>query len=251
MKYPEFTVDCPEGVYEEVFEVTPSQADANGEMKISYLARKAEKITEDHLGVFHMSRGELRSENKIWVISWNSIEILRRPKIGETVILRIWACKPKVGMYPRKYMFYTKDGEPLAVTAALFTLMDSVTRTMAAPSEKMKLVPITVLPNEQPLPKLIMAFPEQDAHQTERTVSPEEIDKNGHLNNTYYLDWSEEIAHTVYGKEGSPHSVWIQYNKELLEGETAVLGHSFEEGTLYVHGGAGETEAFSLIMKFA
>ena len=105
MKYPEFTVDCPEGVYEEVFEVTPSQADANGEMKISDLARKAEKSTEDHLGAFHMSRSELRSENKIWVISWNSIEILRRPKIGETVILRIWACKPEVGMYPRKYMF--------------------------------------------------------------------------------------------------------------------------------------------------
>lgn len=128
MNVPKYTGSCPEGVYEKAIAVSAEHTDRLGHMNIGDFAREMEKVTEEHLKAFGMSREELKADHKIWVISWNSISVKRLPKTGEHTVLYIWPCKKKAGMYPRKYAFYTEEGEPLACAASLFTLMDETTR---------------------------------------------------------------------------------------------------------------------------
>lgn len=249
MSFPECSMICPKGAYQLMITAAEQQNTNKKDITCGDLARWMEVITEKHLSFFGMSREGLKQEGKIWVISWTSIEILRLPKEGEQILLRIWPCKRKGGMYPRKYAFYTVEGEPLACASSLFALMDSKTRTLASPTEKLKDIPVIVEEKEQDLPKMLMPFPEALRGSASRRVCSEEIDKNGHLNNTHYIDWACELAEQVTAGPCSPESVWVQYSRELLEGQDVVLKYEQEEHTFYIRGYAEQEEAFSVIIK--
>ena len=63
----------------------------------------------------------------------------------------------------------------------------------------------------------------------------EEIDYNGHLNNSKYLDWVEELLDSNFYTEKTPKQS-VQYVKELREGETAKLRYTWENEVMYVRG---------------
>lgn len=241
MTFPEYTGICPEGVYQKEFEMTG----LFGQVQPGDLAREMEKITEEHLGTFGMGRGELKAEGKIWVIAWTNISIVRMPKQGERVILRIWPGKMKTMMHTRRYAFYSVAGEPLACAASLFVQMDTQTRSFAEPTEKLKDMPVVVLPGEPGLPPMRLKFPDL-SQQVSRTVAPEEIDLNGHLNNTHYLDWVDSLVED----DRVPKSIWVQYIKELMEGQEVTLHYDLQEGVLYVRGSIENCEAFLLAATF-
>lgn len=246
----DYTKTCPEGVYEAEFKVTKEMTAGNEQMQPGDFARELEKITEAHLRSFGMNRESLLEEKKIWVISWNDIRISRLPKVGETVILRVWAGKKRAGMFSRFYGCYSAQGEALAGASSFFTLIDAETRTIAAPTEKIEQIPVVSLANEGKLPKMIQVFPENFAQQTERVVAPDEIDKNGHLNNTHYIDWAEDVVKDACGEERMPTSVWIRYEKELLVNETVTLKYTMEKDKLYLQGFRGEELSFSVILSY-
>ena len=246
----DYTKTCPEGVYEAGFKVTEEMTAGNEQMHPGDFARELEKITEAHLRSFGMNRESLLEEKKIWVISWNDIRISRLPKVGEEVILRVWAGKKRAGMFSRFYGCYSVQGEALAGASSFFTLIDAETRTIAAPTEKIEQIPVVSLANEGKLPKMIQVFPESFAQQTERVVAPDEIDKNGHLNNTHYIDWAEDVAKDVCVEERMPTYVWIRYEKELLVNETVTLKYTMEKDKLYLQGFRGEELSFSVILLY-
>lgn len=242
MSFPEYTVACPAGVYQKKFPMTG----LFGQVRPGDLAREMEKITEEHLGILGLNRDRLKAEGKIWVIVWTQIRISRLPALGEQVILRIWPGKMKAMMQVRKYGFYATDGEPLACASSLFAMMDANTRGFAAPSEILKHLPVTEIPGEPGLPPMRLEFPAALGGVRQRTVAAEEIDLNGHLNNTYYLDWAEDLPIET----DSPKSIWVQYVKELMEGQQVLLQYGLQDGVLYVRSTADGQDSFRLVETF-
>lgn len=241
MSFPEYTAACPAGVYQKKFPMTG----LSGQVRPGDLAREMEKITEEHLGILGLSRDRLKAEGKIWVIAWTQIHISRLPEPGEQVILRIWPGKMKAMMQVRKYAFYTADGKPLACASSIFVMMDANTRGFAAPSEILKYLPVVEIPGESDLPPMRLEFPAELSCTLSRTVAAEEIDLNGHLNNTHYLDWADGLM-----GEKNPSSVWVQYVKELLEGQQVALQYEMQESALYVRGVSDGKDSFLLTATF-
>lgn len=239
MSFPDYNAVCPAGVYQKKFSMTG----LSGQVRPGDLAREMEKITEEHLCSLGMSRSELKAEGKIWVIAWSQIRIFRLPTLDEDVILQIWPGKMKTMMHVRKYAFYTADGEPLACAASLFVLMDTNTRSFA--EHDVKDIPTVELPKEPSLPPMRMRFPAALEGTLSRTVAAEEIDLNGHLNNTHYLDWVDGLL-----GDRRPASIWIQYIKELTEGQNVVLHFGSQDGMLYVRGSADDADSFLLTVNF-
>lgn len=249
MAIPEYTGTCPSGVFERRFTVTREMTDAQGQMGLGDLAREMEKSTEQQLGSYGVGRRELQEEGKIWVVAWTSIEAWSLPQAGAQVLLWVWPGKNKSMMYTRRYAFYSADGEPLAEAASLFLLMDQKTRSAAAPTGKLASVPIVTLEGEPELPKLRMEFPAQLPGCHSRTVAGEEIDLNGHLNNTRYLDWARELWESQ-GKGACPfQKAWIQYCRELKEGQQVSLWHGLAEGAWYLLGTAEDVVSFRIKME--
>lgn len=241
MSFPEYTAACPAGVYQKKFPMTG----LSGRVRLGDLAREMEKITEEHLGILGLSRDRLKAEGKIWVIAWTQIHISRLPELGEQVILRIWPGKMKAMMQVRRYAFYTAGGEPLACASSIFVMMDANTRSFAAPSEILKYLPVVEIPGEPDLPPMRLEFPAELSKTLSRTVAAEEIDLNGHLNNTHYLDWADQLM-----KDRVPTSLWVQYAKELLEGQDVALRYDWQEDILYVRGIAEGRDSFLLAATF-
>lgn len=241
MSFPEYTAVCPAGVYQKKITMTG----LSGRIRPGDLAREMEKITEEHLGILGLSRDRLKAEGKIWVIAWTQIHISRLPEAGEQVLLRIWPGRMKTMMQVRKYAFYAADGEVLACAASMFVLMDANTRSFAAPSEILKYLPVVEIPGEPNLPPMRLEFPTELRKTLQRSVLAEEIDLNGHLNNTRYLDWADELT------EGRvPTSIWVQYAKELLEGQEVTLRYELGEDGLYARGSSAAAESFLLMATF-
>ena len=242
MSFPEYTAACPAGVYQKKFFMTG----LSGQVRPGDLAREMEKITEEHLGILGLSRDKLKAEGKIWVIAWTRIHISRLPAIGEQVILRIWPGRMKAMMQVRKYGFYTADGDPLACASSIFVMMDANTRSIASPSEILKYLPVVEIPGEPNLPPMRLEFPAELSRTKTRTVAAEEIDLNGHLNNTHYLDWMNSLV-----EDGRvPKSIWVQYSKELMEGQMVTLQYELQGETFYVRGSAEGCESFLLTAMF-
>ena len=250
MSIPKYTSECPDGMSEKRITITTENTDGSGHMSASRFAWEMGIITAEHLTAFGLGFENLKTKHKTWVVAWNSIQVNRLPKIGETVIFRIWSGKTKAGLYPHKYACYTKDGEPLAGAAALYLLMDSVTRKMTVPSKMMKQIPVAELENEPELPRLRMSFPKTLSGRTKRTVLNEDIDQNGHMNNTRYLSWAEHLLHCIYQVKKEILHIWIQYKKELFEGEQVIIEYEAQKDSLFITGYSGNTESFSCVINF-
>lgn len=251
MTFPKYTESMPSGMYEKIITVTQEQADSSGRMRIGDLARQMQVITEQHLRqAAGMGADDLNTEGKSWVVAWTNIQIERLAKEGEAIRMRIWPGKKKNIMYVRKYAFYTMDGEPLMTTASLFLLMDQKTRAMADAPEQLKEPEPVAIEGEPANPKMKHPFPKEYACCVQRIVRPDEIDYNGHLNNSHYLDWAEDIF-IASGRSGfAPRTVWVQYSKELKEGQTVALQHEWTEDTFFLRGTVDGEESFLLKMEF-
>ena len=251
MSVPEFKVSCPQGVCQIAFEIAEEMTNAAGRMSIGALARQMQRITEIH---FDQEAGltgeELLAKGLSWVISWTNIELERLPDKGEKVILRIWPGKNKVNLYSRIYAMYTETGEPLMATSSLFLLMDQKTRTVAVQPVEMKILNPVTISGEPNLPKLQQKFPKIFRNQSLRIVSSEEIDYNGHLNNSRYLDWTEALLDEEFYAEHTPKTIWVQYAKELREGETAKLQYAWEEDVMYLRGVHNGEDSFLVKIEF-
>lgn len=250
MAFPKYLTPCPEGVIEHVFEVKKEQTDTYGYMRVSDLARQMEKITEAHLASFGIDRMSLKDEGKAWVISWSTINIEELPKEGDKITLRMWPGKNKSVMYARKYVFYSEIKKPLVSAASLFIMMDLNTRNVAVPSKKVKQIPIINIPDEADLPKMREVMPVSFSNTMTRNVQLTEIDKNGHMNNTCYLDWADEIRKRENCMNRIPGYVWIQYSKELQEGQEVVLQYESGNEGLSLSGSCEQGESFALKMTF-
>ncbi len=153
-------------------------------------------------------------------------------------------------MHSRKYAFYTDDGELLLETASLFALMDRETRQAAVEPESMKNAITVTVPNEPKAPKMMISLPDIFAFGSLRTVSSDEIDYNGHMNNSHYVDWVEDLIDDSYRENHPPKSVWIEYTKELLENQTALLQYDMKDDILYVRGMIGSETVFKVRITY-
>ena len=89
-------------------------------------------------------------------------------------------------------MGYDADGTLLFKVLSLWVLMDVKTRAMVLPGKSGIGVPGVVVGNEPATPRALPT--KQTEHIQLRTVTTAQLDRNGHMNNTRYMDWVMELS---------------------------------------------------------
>ena len=144
--------------------------------------------------------------------------------------------------------FFTDAGEALASAAVLFLPMDRTSRKLTA--AEIPTLPEVVVPGEADVPSLRRAFPTKLPNQAVRTVRAHEIDENGHMNNTCYLQWANELWEDDHRRQHEPRSIWVQYANELMEGQTVTLDYAVQGQRLYVRGSVNQTDSFLAVIQY-
>ena len=120
------------------------------------------------------------------------------------------------------------------------------------PAKSGIMVPGVFFGNELPAPRSLA--PQGLSSGEIRQVRYMDLDKNGHMNNTRYLDWVADLLPSKFYGAHQPKELVICYNQEALEGQEIHLQWALNgDGELTVDGhrvGQNEERVFSAQVTF-
>ena len=130
-------------------------------------------------------------------------------------------------------MGYDADGRELFRAITLWVLMDETSRTMVLPGKSGVAVEGTITGLELAAPRAIAT---QELENTcQQTVTYSLLDQNGHMNNTRYMDWVDDLLPSGFHKNHKVQEFTLCYMNEAMEGDAIDLHFSLaEDGVLTV-----------------
>ena len=88
-------------------------------------------------------------------------------------------------------------------------------------------------------------------HHCVRPVGFSELDVNGHMNNSKYIDETEDLLGAQYLKNHELRSLEIEYKSEIKLGQIVTLKYTKNDDDLSLVGIVEGNPCFELVAKFA
>ena len=192
-------------------------SDVNGYIKIPQLILLSLQVSgmqSIELGMSDMYI--LENYNLVWIITDYNMKIERLPVFDEKITIETYAKSHNRLFCYRAFNIKDEEGNTIIEMVATFVLMDRDTRkvhpvmseiTDAFDSEFSK----TMI--RSPRFKELEGGVEQ-----EYRVRFYDLDMNGHVNNSKYLDWVFEVMGADFLTQHVPKKVHLKYVKEVLAG---------------------------------
>lgn len=240
-------------IYTKTMTISDTQVDRFDRLKPAALLEITQEVAGTHAEQLGAGREALDPRNLFWAIVRQSIEIRRLPRKGETIVVETWPAPATRTAFPRHIVAKTTAGEPLFQVAVLWLFMNRESRAMVLPDASGVDVPGIIRGMELPLPKGIPA--KAYGREERRIVRYSELDQNGHLNNTKYANWMEDLLPSQFHQEHSLRRLHISYMSEALEGQEITLSWEQEEQQLRLgasrQGAGGQQWVFTLRAEYA
>jgi medium-chain acyl-[acyl-carrier-protein] hydrolase len=186
-----------------------------------------EHAATEHVDALGVGRGYLEGINSAWVLTSEHVLIKSMPLPGQRVTISTWPGSTKFALFPRYFLIEDEMGNELLRSASLWTIMDLTSRKIVYPGQTGLTVNGIVTGKEAPLAKTVPSV--KEGSDLYRTVVSRDIDSNGHMNNTVYLDWFEDILPPdFYGSHGISE-LTVVYKKELRLGTQAQVRTKTDE----------------------
>lgn len=205
------------------FHIGTEQVNAKGQLRLSQLLVLCQDIAAEHVEMLGYPREKTFAQGLVWVIGKTAVEISRLPVFGEEVTLETWPGQRKMFLFPRHLQMKDAKGQILFRATAMWTLLDFAKRTFAAP-ERYGVEVEGLLTGEEIACPSTLRF---EGLQEKAILRPSfrDIDLNGHVNNTRYLDLVEDLIPVDYLLSHTPTSLHIHYRKEVRLGEQIELAY--------------------------
>ena len=222
-----------EPIYTQPFTINDNAVDRYGRLKPSMILYYVQEVAGKHFDLIAMDYDQLVERGMIWAIIRQRVQISRIPTRGETIRVETWPMPNTRVAFPRSVIAYDAEGQEVFRSISLWVLMDVKTRAMVLPAKSGLYVPGTVRGDElappSALPSKVMA-----THRT-RPVCFTDLDRNGHMNNTRYMDWIDDLLPSAFHKNHIVKEFTVCYLSETREGQNLDLHWDFvEEGCLQV-----------------
>lgn len=229
-----------EFVYTQKYDISAIHTDCFGRVKPSVLLYFAQEIAGEHCLQLGTDWDTLQKKNLFWALIRTKVQITRLPMLGESLILETWPMPQTRTAYPRCTVGCDENGNEYFRMISLWVLMDTQSRTMVLPGKCDVQVDGILRGMELDAPRALPARDGQHSHT--RTVGFAELDRNLHMNNTRYLDWSMDLIHSQFHRCHPIREFTVCYLSEAREGQEITLSYSLEEGVLTLDGHRQRTD---------
>ena len=222
-----------EPLYTQDYKVTDIAVDRYGRMKPSMILFLAQEVAGQHCNQLSVDYETLAAKRMFWAVTRHRVQITRLPVRGETIRIETWPMPTTRVAYPRSVIAYDEAGNECFRAISLWVLMDLDKRSMILPGKSGISVLGTLRGLELDSPNGLVAK-ELRSHRS-RTVCFTDLDRNGHMNNTKYLDWISDLLPSQFHEHNTPREMTVCYFSESKEGQELTLSWDFlEEGLLQV-----------------
>ena len=220
-------------IYRQSFTLNDMSLDRFGRLKPSALLFYIQEVSGHHSRLLGADYDSLALRNLFWAVTRHRVQISRLPQAGETITLETWPMPTTKVAYPRSIVAYDSEGKELFRAISLWVLMDLESRSMVLPGKSGVIVDGTLTGSELDLPRALI--PKDMTAHSNRTVTFSCLDRNGHMNNTRYLDWVEDLLPSAFHSSHDPKEFLVSYHSEALEGQEVTLDWKLTpEGCLQV-----------------
>ena len=221
-----------EPLYTQNYEVTDIAVDRYGRMKPSMILFLAQEVAGQHCNLLSVDYDTLAAKRMFWAVTRHRVQISRLPVRGETIRIETWPMPTTRVAYPRSVVAYDQQGQECFRAISLWVLMDLDKRSMILPGKSGISVIGTLRGLELDSPNGLMSK-ELRCHLS-RTVCFTDLDRNGHMNNTKYLDWISDLLPSTFHKNHQPREMTVCYLSEAREGQTLDMNWEVKEDTMQV-----------------
>ena len=230
-----------EPLYTQTFEVTDIAVDRYGRLKTSMILFLAQEVAGQHCNQLQVDYDTLLQKRMFWAVTRHKVQITRIPKRGETLRLETWPMPTTRVAYPRSMVAYDADGNECFRSISLWVLMDVDKRNMILPGKSGISVEGTLRGMELATPNGLVA--KDLCNCRSRTVCFTDLDRNGHMNNTKYLDWVDDLLPSAFHESHEVREFTVCYLSESREGQTLELSWDrIEDGTIQVEAHRNQDE---------
>ena len=232
--------------YDETFHLRPRDCDLNDKWRPSAILETMQDVAGTHSKLLGCGRDELVKKNMVWVLSRLELHLDRYPSAGEQVTVHTFPTPTRICFFPRYYIFTDARGSMIGKAGSLWLLLDLGTRRMLPPGDVGRLIPdnkdLSVPMN---LPATVGNLQGEEFVSEYRPVYTD-LDVNGHVNNTRYVDWLCNALGIDLMKEFEPDHIIVNYNHEVLPGQVVHLRRILKNNEFRLSGKVGDTAAFEI-----
>ena len=222
-----------EPIFQQNFEITDVYVDCYGRLKPSMILFFAQEVAGLHCNQLAVDYDTLAARRMFWAVTRHKVQITRLPMRGETIRIETWPMPTTRVAYPRSMVAYDMEGNEVFRSISLWVLMDLDNRNMILPGKSGIAVNGTLRGNELSSP---LGLPSKIlSSRRSRTVSFTDLDRNGHMNNTRYMDWIDDLLPSPFHSRHCVKEFTACYFSEAREGQELNLQWDFlEDGCLQV-----------------
>jgi acyl-ACP thioesterase len=181
----------------------------------------------NHAEALGVGRDAMVKSGQIWVLSRLSVLWDRRPKWREAITVRSWPRGWEKLFALRDYDIRDADDVPVVRGRSCWIILDMEKRRPLRPQAVMENLPLNEGLNAMTgVPGAIAPFPEspeQPQKLGERRALYSDIDYNGHVNNTRYIQWIQDLIAPEILESACRAQLDINYLGEVKPGETVEL----------------------------
>lgn len=216
-----------EPIYKQKFQITTAAVDCFGRLKPSMLLYYCQEVAGNHCIELGTDYDSMAAKNMFWAVIRQKVQVTRLPRVGETITVETWPMPTTRTNYPRATVGYDGEGNELFKVLGLWVVMDLTNRTMILPKKSGVIVEGTLRGGELSVPGSLS--PKDLMGLYSRRVGYTDLDRNGHMNNTRYLEWMDDLLSSDFHRENEPKEISICYHAEAREGQMLHLHWQLSE----------------------
>lgn len=220
-------------IFKQNFFVSDLEVDCFGKLKLSSLLFYVQEVAGRHCLQLGTDYDTLAKRRLFWAVTRHRVQISRLPQRGETITVQTWPMPTTRVAYPRSVIAYDAQGNELFRCISLWVLMDLDSRAMVLPGKSGVEVNGILQGTELDVPHSLV--PQALSNSTMRTVTYSCLDRNGHMNNTRYLDWVDDLLPSAFHENHVLQDLTVCYLSEAREGQSLDMRWDFlEDGCIQV-----------------
>ncbi len=214
----------PVTLFKKKYQVELSDVDFKKNLKLSMLFNYFQDIASDAAANLGAGVNQLQtSYGMAWILMRIRVDITRLPQWGEEIFIETWPLKPKRLEFERDFLVRDQKGDIIIRSISSWVIMDLEERKLKR-SEAIGLTypeSIEERAIEAKLGGLRKNGPLETAYK--RMIGYSDVDFNGHLNNSKYVDFLMDCFPVEAHMKSSLKTLEVNFVNEMLPGETIVL----------------------------
>lgn len=233
-------------IYKQGYHVGFSEVDFTKQLKLSALFNYFQDIASLAAADLGVGMTQLEQEFGVaWVLARIRVDVIRQPAWNEDIVIETWPLVPGRLEFERDFLVFGSDGQIIARAISSWVIIDIQKRRLRrSDSIPFEFPPVSkARAIDCQLGKLLS--PGELAVAYKRVIGYSDIDVNGHLNNSKFVDFIMDCFSIDSHQQHSVKSLEVSFINEALPGDTIVLykeTNPQDEQLRYIEGVNEQTE---------